>query len=167
MKKMNLIISESKKTVPLPKGSRLLARRCCNAVVQMEKVTDSVEIFLTLTDNAGLKAFKADSNQDFDDGVISFPSKIDGEYMKNSASGAMILGDILLSTEKASFRAKTTGRTMEREIVYMTTRGVLGLLGYRYSHDPDKAIICEKVESVMDQLGFPVSMSYLLNNRDL
>ena len=51
-----VIITNKQKAVKIPTGIRMLVRRCCNAVLRLEKFEGSAEISVTFTDNEGIKA---------------------------------------------------------------------------------------------------------------
>ena len=47
MEKIRVIITNKQKVVKIPTGMRMLVRRCCNAVLRMEKFPYSAEISVT------------------------------------------------------------------------------------------------------------------------
>ena len=51
MEKIRVIITNNQKAVKVPTGVRMLIRRCCHAVLRMEKFEDSAEISVTFVDN--------------------------------------------------------------------------------------------------------------------
>jgi probable rRNA maturation factor len=51
MEKIRVIIDNKQKEVKIPTGLRMLVRRCCNAVLRMEKFTDPAEISVTFVNN--------------------------------------------------------------------------------------------------------------------
>ena len=51
MEKIRVIITNKQKVVKIPTGMRMLVRRCCNAVLRMEKFPYSAEISVTFVDN--------------------------------------------------------------------------------------------------------------------
>ena len=53
--KIKVIITNKQKTVKIPTGIRMLVRRCCNAVLQLEKFQGPAEISVTFTDNKGIQ----------------------------------------------------------------------------------------------------------------
>ena len=53
--KIRVIITNKQKAVKIPTGIRMLVRRCCNAVLRLEKFEGSAEISVTFTDNEGIK----------------------------------------------------------------------------------------------------------------
>ena len=131
MEKIRVIISNQQKAVKIPTGIRMLIRRCCHAVLQLEGFKDSAEISVTFVDNEQIRELNAQyRNKDAATDVRSFPMGENGVYDINHDTGAKILGDIVLSVEMAMAQAKRYGHSLEREIGYLTAHSMLHLLGY-------------------------------------
>ena len=62
--------------------------------------------------------------------MLSFPMGEDGKYDIDPATNAKILGDIVISMEKAVEQAERFGHTLQREVGYLTAHSMLHLLGY-------------------------------------
>ena len=147
MDRTKVIIEDRQKAVKIPTGIRLLIRRCCNAVLQMEKMK-----------------FR---NHDTPTDVLSFPLGVDGSYDVNPATGAKQLGDIVLCVPIALEQAKKYGHSFQREIGYLTAHSMLHLLGYDHEQGGIAAVrMREKEESVMQSLGLPRDSSYVTNPED-
>ena len=92
--------------------------------------------------------------------VLSFPQFERDEiefYASNSGSAPeeFMLGDVVISKEKAEEQALEYGHSFERELVYLFTHSVLHLLGYDHEVEDDKAIMRKREEEIMDSLGIP------------
>ncbi|WP_411676255.1 rRNA maturation RNase YbeY [Caproicibacter sp.] len=165
MEKIRVIIDNKQKAVKIPTGLRMLVRRCCNAVLKLEKFEGPAEISVIFVDNEQIQKLNAQyRNKDAATDVLSFPMGENGVYDVNHATGAKILGDIVLSMEKAVEQADRYGHSLEREVGYLTAHSMLHLLGY----DHEKGGIArvrmrEKEEEVMMQLGLPSTASYVLD----
>ncbi len=146
--KIRVIITNKQKTVKIPTGIRMLVRRCCNAVLQLEKFQGPAEISVTFTDNAGIRELN---------------KQYRGVYDVDMETGAKILGDVVISVEKARDQAALYGHSFQREIGYLTAHSVLHLLGYDHVEKLEKVRMREKEELVMEQLGLPASSSYILD----
>ena len=48
MEKIRVVIENTQKTVKIPTGVRLLMRRCCHAVLEMEHFEGSAQVDITL-----------------------------------------------------------------------------------------------------------------------
>ena len=51
MRTVKVIISNDQKTVKIPRGTRLLVRRCCHAVLDEENFDGNAEVSVTFVDN--------------------------------------------------------------------------------------------------------------------
>ena len=88
---------------------------------------------------------------------IAFLSE-NGEYDINHDTGAKLLGDVVISMEKADEQARTFGHSFEREVCYLTVHSMLHLLGYDHMEPEEKRVMRVKEESVMTQLGLGASL---------
>lgn len=165
MEKIRVIIKNQQKAVKIPTGLRMLVRRCCNAVLRLENFDSSAEISVIFVDNDQIHELnKKYRGKDMPTDVLSFPMGENGVYDINHDTGAKILGDIVLSMEKAMEQAERYDHSLEREVGYLTAHSVLHLLGYDHEQGGmDRVRMREKEEQVMTQLGLPSSSSYVLH----
>ena len=162
--KIKVVITNKQKAVKIPTGIRMLVRRCCNAVLKLENFEGPAEISVTFTDNAGIRELnKQYRDKEIDTDVLSFPMGENGVYDIDMETGAKILGDVVISMEKARDQAERFGHSFQREVGYLTAHSVLHLLGYDHIDNLEKVRMREKEELVMEQLGLPASSSYILN----
>ena len=163
MDKTKVIISDEQKEVKIPTGTRLLMRRCCNAVLEMENFNDRAEVNILFVDSERIREEnnrhrKVDSVTD----VLSFPLGENGEYDTNPETGAKMLGDILICVSRAVEQAERFGHSFRREIAYLTAHSMLHLLGYDHEAGGLESVhMREKEESVMIKLGLPRNGSYV------
>lgn len=162
MEKIRVIISNRQKQVRIPTGVRMLIRRCCHAVLQMEEFPDSAEISISFVDNEQIREMNRQyRDKDSVTDVLSFPMGENGHYDMNHETGAKILGDIVISVPRAMEQARTFGHSLEREIGYLTAHSMLHLLGYDHEDGGLARVrMREKEERVMRELGLPASSSY-------
>ena len=166
MAKVHVNITNKQKTVKIPTGVRMLVRRCCNAVLQLEEFPHPAEISVVFLDNEQIRELNRDYRQkDTPTDVLSFPmTDENGEYEFNHDTGAVILGDVVISMEKAMEQAETFGHGLEREIGFLTAHSVLHLLGYDHENGGmERVRMREKEEQVMQNLGLPSSSSYVMD----
>ena len=169
MDKIRVIIENKQKAVKIPTGLRMLIRRCCNAVLTMEKFQGSAEISVTFVDNNQIQELNKQYHQkDTPTDVLSFPMGENGVYDIDHTTGAKILGDVVISIETAVEQARRYCHSLEREVAYLTAHSVLHLLGYNHEEGGLARVrMREKEELVMAELGLPSSSSYVLENEDL
>ena len=127
-----VLITNSQKAVKVPSGLRILIRRACNAVLEYEH---------------------------FD--VLSFPLGENGVYDVDENNGCKMLGDIVISMERAQEQATLYGHPLQREVAFLTVHSMLHLLGYDHENGGLEAMrMREKEEAVLTQLGLPRTVSY-------
>lgn len=160
--KIKVIISDDQKEVKIPTGTRMLVRRCCNAVLKNEKFEGSAEISVRFVNNDEIHNLNKEfRNVDASTDVLSFPLGENGEYDINNDTGAKMLGDIVISMETAFAQSKEYGHSFEREIAFLTVHSMLHLLGYDHVNGGLEAVrMREKEEFVLAQIGLPRSNSY-------
>ena len=164
MDKIKVNIENKQKAIKVPTGVRMLIRRCCHAVLELEQFDGSAEVDVSLVDNDQIHAINREQrNIDAPTDVLSFPLGENGVYDKNPATGAYMLGDIVLSMEKAQSQAAEYGHTLQREVGYLTVHSMLHLLGYDHVAGGLEAVrMREKEETVMRSVGLPRGSSYVL-----
>lgn len=162
MEKIRVIISNRQKQVKIPTGLRMLIRRCCHAVLQLEQFPDPAEISVTFVDNEQIHEMNLQyRDKDSATDVLSFPMGENGQYDENHETGAKILGDIVISMPKAVEQAEAYGHSLSREVGFLTAHSMLHLLGYDHEKGGlDRVRMREKEERVMQSLGLPASSSY-------
>ena len=93
--------------------------------------------------------------------VLSFPLGENGEYDIDEDNGCKLLGDIVISMERAMEQAELYGHSLQREVAYLTVHSMLHLLGYDHEAGGLEAVrMREKEEAVLIQLGLPRTVSY-------
>ena len=164
MDKIKVNIENKQKAIKVPTGVRLLIRRCCHAVLRLENFEGSAEVDVSLVDNATIHAINLEQREiDAPTDVLSFPLGEDGVYDQNPATGAYMLGDIVISMEKAQAQAEEYGHSLQREVGYLTVHSMLHLLGYDHVQGGLEAVrMREKEEAVMLSIGLPRGSSYVL-----
>ena len=142
-----VLITNSQKAIKVPSGLRILIRRACNAVLEYEHFDDPAEISVTFVDNAAI--------------VLSFPLGENGVYDVDENNGCKMLGDIVISMERAQEQATLYGHPLQREVAFLTVHSMLHLLGYDHENGGLEAMrMREKEEAVLTQLGLPRTVSY-------
>lgn len=102
---------------------------------------DGGEISIALVDNDKIRELnKKFRNKDEVTDVLSFP--MDKE----------ILGDIIISVERALSQSKDYGHSFKREVCYLVTHGILHLLGYNHKTEGEKQEMRNKEERILKDL---------------
>lgn len=160
---VKVAISNSQNVVKVPAGIRLLIRRCCAAVLTMEKFEGPAEVSVIFIDNEQIRQLNRDfRGKDRPTDVLSFPLGENGRYDLNNETGAYILGDIVISVPKAIEQAKLYGHSLHREIGFLTVHSMLHLLGYDHENEGLEAVrMREKEEYTLNKLGLQRHGNYV------
>ncbi len=165
MRKVKVLISDKQNAVKIPSGIRLLIRRCCHAVLEYENFPNDAEISVSFIDNTEIKKLNCEyRDRDIETDVLSFPLGDDGKYDIN-VNGAALLGDIVISMEKAVEQAEIYGHSLKREVAFLTVHSMLHLLGYDHENGGLEAVrMREKEERVLMSIGLPRNASYVASD---
>lgn len=166
LKKLRVDIENQQKAFKIPTGLRMLIRRCCHAVLELENVDGSVQVDVTLVDNDRIHQVNLEQRGiDAPTDVLSFPLGESGEYDRHPETGEILLGNIMISLERAAQQAEDYGHSFNREVGYLTVHSMLHLLGYDHVQGGMEAVrMREKEETVMKQVGLPRGSSYVLED---
>lgn len=162
MSKLKVMIRNNQKKIKLPVGLRLLVRKCCQAVLISENFTDSAEVSVSFVDNNEIRRLnRVYRGKDKPTDVLSFPLGEDGVYDVDNETGAILLGDVVISMETAVKQAKLYDHPLEREVGFLTVHSMLHLLGYDHETSPLEAEkMHEKEEMVLERLGVTRDNTY-------
>jgi probable rRNA maturation factor len=95
---------------------------------------DAAELSLVLIGNAEMQKLNARyRRKGYPTDVLSFP--IDGPV----AAETRLLGDVIISVEKAAQQAKEQRHTLDREMVLLLIHGIVHLLGYDHERSAKDA----------------------------
>ncbi|MGN0171918.1 MAG: rRNA maturation RNase YbeY [Acutalibacteraceae bacterium] len=166
MAKIKVVIENKQKTVKVPTGLRMLLRRCCHAVLEQEHFGEPAQVDISIVDNAMIREINREHrNIDRVTDVLSFPLGENGVYDKDPETGAYMLGDIVVSIERAQTQAEQYDHSFQREMGYLVVHSMLHLLGYDHEAGGLQAVrMREHEEAVMQKIGLPRDGSYVLNS---
>ncbi len=141
---------------------RLLLRRCCHAVLALEGIEEDAEVSITFIDNPQIQELNQQyRNKDKATDVLSFPLGENGVYDISEETGAIQLGDVVISAEKALEQSEIYGHSFQREMSFLTVHSMLHLLGYDHETSSlDAMRMREKEESVLLKLGMTRQVAY-------
>jgi len=157
-----VLITNNQKTVKIPSGIKILVRRSCNAVLAIEEFEQPCEVSVTFVDNEQIAVLNGDfRNKPQPTDVLSFPLGEDDTYDVDQETGNLLLGDIVISLEKAMEQAELYGHTLQREVAFLTVHSMYHLLGYDHENGGREAqIMREKEECVLAKLGLQRTFTY-------
>ncbi|MGV3024372.1 rRNA maturation RNase YbeY [Clostridium thermobutyricum] len=131
-----------------------------------EEVENECEVSLVLVNNDEIREINNDTrNIDKATDVLSFPmldypkgkvfkdvykeKEFDEVYLDGEE---LVLGDIVLSLEKALEQSKEYNHSYEREVFYLIVHSILHLLGYDHMIEEEKVIMRKREEEILNKL---------------
>lgn len=136
-----------------------MIKSVCEAVMEEEECDFDAEISITLTDNDGIREINSET-RDIDKAtdVLSFPMlefDEDGADAEYEYDGDMVmLGDIVISMERARAQAIEFNHSMRREVAFLVAHSMLHLLGYDHVDDKEgEKVMCEKQDKILNSLN--------------
>ena len=114
---------------------------------------ENSELSITLTDDEHIHEL----NKNFRDvdrptDVLSFAFRESDEPQILNPQ-VEILGDIIISLERAKIQAENFGHPYLREVIFLTVHGLLHLLGYDHIEDADRIEMEREQDYIMSTLG--------------
>ncbi len=136
-------------------------RAVIDASLEYENCDFDAEVSVTIVDNEEIREINREQ-RDIDKAtdVLSFPMLyfdengdiIDSDY--DMDGDTLLLGDIVISAERAREQAEEFGHSLKREIAFLTVHSMLHLLGYDHVDDPEgERIMFAKQEEILSNMG--------------
>ena len=151
-----ICVRRARRGLDVPADAPALIRKCARAALTLEGVDFDCEVDVTLTDDAGIREVNRDQRgKDTATDVLSFPMY---EYFNGHAPDELsdelrfqtdeplLLGDVLLSVERARAQAAEYGHSFARECGYLTVHSVLHLLGYDHERNEEERVLMRRRE---------------------
>ena len=157
---LKIYFENAQEELPLTYKLKMLVREAIEATLDLENYQNTAEVSVTFTDNKGIHELNAKyRGVDRPTDVLSFPLfDYEGTSEEPPVDEMMnMLGDIVISLEKAQEQAEQFGHSFEREVAFLTAHSMLHLLGYDHElgEDEDREMR-EKQNIVMDMIGLSV-----------
>lgn len=144
-----------------------LLKNVIEFALKEEEVDVECEVSLLFVDNDEIREINNETRGiDRATDVLSFPmldyenKKVFKEMYKNyefSQSDCdgeeLVLGDVVLSLEKALEQSKEFNHSFEREASYLVVHSILHLLGYDHMEEDDKVIMRKREEEILNKLN--------------
>ncbi|MDD3279345.1 MAG: rRNA maturation RNase YbeY [Lachnospiraceae bacterium] len=156
---------EDEQSISLPFDGEETARKVIEAGLDQEQCPYEASVSLTLTDNEGIRQMNQEFRQiDRATDVLSFPMtdfpapavfdwlETDGTDCFDPDTGELLLGDIVISVERAREQAEEYGHSLLREYAFLIAHSVLHLLGYDHMTPKEAEIMEEKQEQILTGL---------------
>ena len=134
-----------------------VVKKAADTALKFEGFFDDCEISVTFTNDKGIRVMNYEYREkDSATDVLSFPAFDDkSEADINSDNGCIILGDIVISLERAKKQAEEYSHSLEREIAFLTVHSILHLLGYDHEKsDDEEEIMFSKQKEILNLAGY-------------
>ena len=134
---------------------------CVKAALEYENCDFDAEISLTYVDDEQIRELNS-SERGIDKAtdVLSFPmcnfdengDIIDADY--DFDGDVILLGDIVISAERARAQAESYGHSFLREIAFLTVHSMLHLLGYDHvNSEEEERVMFKKQDEILEIIG--------------
>ena len=139
----NVAISNIHKKIDVTQSLEELMTKAVNITLSAQRISKNVEVSIALVDDDYIqKLNKKYRGLDAPTDVLSFamretvPEGNDSfEYFEEE-----LLGDVVISLERARVQAVEYGHSFERETGFLVVHGMLHLLGYDHEVDEEKML---------------------------
>ena len=149
---MNTTISFEPETLTVEENLSEEILRAADVVGEIYGV-ENAELSVTLTDNEHIHALnKKFRGIDRATDVLSFAFR-ESEEPEVLGADFEILGDVIISLERAKVQAEEFGHSFLREVIFLEVHGLLHLLGYDHVEEAERLEMEEEQRFVMDRLG--------------
>lgn len=140
---------------------KALIKKCALAALKYMEFRTDVEISVVLTDNDEIRTLNnMHRSIDRATDVLSFPmfeydenGEIIEDYAEFNEMGDILLGDIVISLERADEQAKEYGHSFEREVGFLTVHSMLHLLGYDHMTPEDEEEMFGYQTEILNEIG--------------
>lgn len=135
---------------------KILMRRAIEATLAYEGVKQDVEVSLTFADDESIHRLNLEYRGiDRPTDVLSFPLEEDAE--EQTGRGLLVLGDIVISLERAAAQAEEFGHSYEREVAFLCIHSMLHLLGYDHElGEAEDADMRRRQHEIIDSIGLGI-----------
>ena len=149
--KLKIYFENSQSKFKITYKLKMLIRRAILETLRYDGQTGDFEVSVTFIDNEGIHELNREyRNVDRPTDVLSFPQI---NYDLGEIAEGMI-GDIVLSLERAKEQADEFGHSFERECAFLCVHSTLHLLGYDHElSDEDDADMRARQSAIMEIMG--------------
>lgn len=126
--------------------------------LEYEKFEKPCEVSISIVDNEEIRQINHQfRNIDRATDVLSFPLMTfeEGEHLDLNEKGEVLLGDIIISLERAREQAEEYGHSLKREVAFLTAHSMLHLLGYDHMEEDEEKEMFAKQREILIQAGIP------------
>lgn len=146
---MEIYIDDRQEKIEIKSDISDIIEKVIMEALTLEGKSLDYEVSISFVDNDEIKELNRDyRGVDRETDVLSFP--IEEDFLVEG--GPLLLGDIIISIEKALEQANDYGHSLYREIAYLTAHSMFHLMGYDHMEDDEKLIMREKEKETMKRV---------------
>ncbi|HHV82501.1 rRNA maturation RNase YbeY [Tepidanaerobacter sp. EBM-49] len=152
----DVIINNMQNKIEVSKELEDLIAKVINAALLAENVSGDVEVSIVLVDDEYIQNLNKNYRSiDAPTDVLSFAMResVDESDISFECEEEELLGDVVISLERARSQAEEYGHSIEREIGFLVTHGILHLLGYDHETESERAVMRNKEEKILESIG--------------
>ncbi|SET41229.1 probable rRNA maturation factor [Natronincola peptidivorans] len=147
---MELVVDNRQTNVEIEEEVIITLEKAAKESLAYEGWDQDFEVSLSLVDNKEIQQLnKTYRDKDCPTDVLSFPMMDDDDPVMEEK----ILGDIVISVEKAVEQAEEYGHSFLREMTYLTVHSMFHLMGYDHMDEESTKEMRLKEEAVLTKLG--------------
>lgn len=144
---MEIYVDNRQSKVDIDEGIYNLLKKVVRESLLVEGIGLEYEISISFVDNEEIRQLNSQyRGVDRETDVLSFP--IDEDLIVPIP----LLGDIIISMEKAIEQSEEYGHSLQRELAYLTAHSMFHLMGYDHMEEDDKKEMRDREKQVMRRL---------------
>ncbi len=156
---VNIIFENEQSSVEITDEISQIIEKVINKTLECESFDKDCMVSVTIVDNNQIHQLNNEFRGiDRPTDVLSFPvlEFEDGKMIQNCGDyyeGKLILGDVILSAQKAKEQSIEYSHSLEREIGFLVCHSILHLLGYDHETEEERGVMRKKEEAALELLG--------------
>ena len=135
-----------------------MLEKVCLKSLQYEEFNEDCEVSLSIVTNDEIHDInKQFRNIDSPTDVLSFPQLTfeEGEEADVNENGEIVLGDIIISIDRAKEQAEEYGHSLKRELAFLSVHSMLHLMGYDHMVPEDEEDMFRRQKEILIEAGIP------------
>lgn len=149
---MNTMIINQQDKVTYNRGVQQIILKVVKTITKLGGIPKNTELSILLVDNSYIKDLNyVYRNVDSATDVLSFAMNelSEGEPAFTFTNEVNVLGDIVISLEKALEQSQEYGHSFERELGFLVAHGLLHLLGYDHENETEEKVMRELEKKIL------------------
>lgn len=152
MANVNVIINNLQEKIDVTQKLEELINKAVNTTLSIENVSGNLEVSIALVDDEYIQKLNRQYRSlDAPTDVLSFAMRetVFEEDSSFEFQEEELLGDVVISLERAKEQAIEYGHSFEREVGFLVVHGILHLLGYNHEVDEERSVMRQREEKIL------------------